>query len=468
MISQLLNRDFMSKSTRRLHQAIRAQSKKYEKGDSDVISLMEDAGVDLADLQRAESALKTVTDESSNSFEQHGEVFFPRDPIVSIAQSALQQYCDEKRQPNVISKPRGAAQTKNVPVTNSEMDTTLAQFLSGPPPERGLWKKFELLDIGWANCLTAIGVRKLFSRHPFNQEPAVPVKIGNRARVILVGDWGSGLDRAQKVAGVIRDQIDDQSAKSRDKHVIHLGDVYYSGLSREYENNFLKYWPVLKKEGDDITSWTLNANHDMFSGGWGYFEYVLRDDARFKRHRDRNGNASSFFSLENDNWQILGLDTGYHDNLIFDAHDLYGDQAGWVANRIAHNPDKKCILLSHHQPFSAFEKDGEKLLKKLEEPLVSGGVRAWFWGHEHRCALYQPREGIEYPRCIGHGGVPFYVSKKKLPFGVSYEYKEGFRDLVEKWNYFGFAVMDFEDQVINVRYINERGNTHHEERLVKT
>jgi len=467
MISQLLNRDFMLQSTRRLHQAINAQSEEFKSGDSDVISLMQEAGVDFDDLQRAETALNTVVNAESNSFDQHGEVFFPRDPIVSIAQSALQQYCDEKRQPNVISKSRGAAQSKNVAVTDLEMDPALAQFLSGPPPQRGLWNKYELLDIGWASCLTAIGVRKLFSRHPFNQEPAIPVKIGNRARVILLGDWGSGLDRAQKIAAVIRDQIDDQSASSRDKHVIHLGDVYYSGLPREYENNFLKYWPVHKNEQHEISSWTLNANHDMYSGGWGYFDYVLQDDARFKRQRDGDGNASSFFSLENDNWQILGLDTGYHDNLIFDAHDLYGEQAAWVAKRQTDNPDKKCILLSHHQPFSAFEKGGEKLLQKLEEPLRSG-VRAWFWGHEHRCALYQPRAGIEYPRCIGHAGVPFYVSKQELPLGVSYEYKEGFRDLVEKWNYFGFAVLDFEDQVINVRYINERGNTHHEEQLSKT
>ena len=467
MISQLLNRDFMLRSTHRLHQAIKAQSKKYDNGDFDVIRQMEEAAVEPDDLQRAAEAFNGVLQKESNAFDQHGEVFFPRDAVVSIVQSALQQYCDEKRQQNVISQPRRAAATKNIAVTDYQMDPALAEFLSGPPPQRGLWKKYELLDIGWANCLAAIGVRKLFSSHPFNSQPAVPVKIGNRARVILVGDWGSGLDRAQKVASVIRDQIDDPSATTRDKHVIHLGDVYYCGLPREYENNFLKYWPVQSKEASTISSWTLNANHDMYSGGWGYFEYVLRDDPRFKRHRDRDDNASSFFSLENNDWQILGLDTGYHDNLIFDAHDLYGDQPSWVADRIAKNPKKNCILLSHHQPFSAFESGGDKLLKKLEAPLRRGGVRAWFWGHEHRCALYQPREGIEYPRCIGHGGVPFYVSKKKLPLGVSYEYKEGFRNLVEKWNYFGFAVLDFEDQVINVRYINERGNKHHEERIVK-
>ena len=114
-----------------------------------------------------------------------------------------------------------------------------------------------------------------------------------------------------------------------------------------------------------------------------------------------------------------------------------------------------------------YEDGGEKLLKKLEDPLTRERVRAWFWGHEHRCVLYEPREHIEYPRCVGHGGIPFYVAKGIPPRGVIYEYRDGFSDLLESWNYFGFVVLDFEDDKIVVSYINERNLKHHEEVLTK-
>ena len=83
--------------------------------------------------------------------------------------------------------------------------------------------------------------------------------------------------------------------------------------------------------------------------------------------------------------------------------------------------------------------------------------------------FYEPRHKIEYPRCIGHGGIPFYVSDDPLPAsqGVTYEYRDGFDDLLETWNYFGFVVLDFEDDVINVRYINERNYEHKSEILTR-
>ena len=33
-----------------------------------------------------------------------------------------------------------------------------------------------------------------------------------------------------------------------------------------------------------MTSWALNGNHDMYSGGWGYFDHLLADE-RFSRQR---------------------------------------------------------------------------------------------------------------------------------------------------------------------------------------
>lgn len=468
MLSQLLSRDFMLKSVGTLAQTMSAQAGLHADGDADLAKLMEEAYVSEDDLRRAAAEFEeAVRREAARQPEEHdGVAFFPRDPVMSIAQSALQQFCEERRPSQIGGGTRGASASQNIAVTDERMDDSLAAFLTGGPAERDLWGRFERLDIGWANCLAAIGVRGLRGLHPFNENPAVPYKIGDRARVILVSDWGSGLPRAQKVAAAIRDELDDADAALRDKHVIHLGDVYYSGLPREYESNFLAYWPVQRKEAETISSWCLNANHDMYSGGWGYFDYLLRDDVRFQRHMDSSGVPSSFFSLENEHWLLLGLDTGYHENLIFDAHDLYGGQAAWVSGRLAAVPSKNGILLSHHQPFSAYERGGKQILDKLSVPLKAGRVRAWFWGHEHRCVLYEEKENIACPRCVGYGGIPFHIPGAP-PAGVLYEYRRGFPDLLESWNYFGFVVLDFEDDIINVRYVNERGNKHHEEVIRK-
>jgi hypothetical protein len=66
------------------------------------------------------------------------------------------------------------------------------------------------------------------------------------------------------------------------------------------------------------------------------------------------------------------------------------------------------ILLSHHGPHSAFEAwyqiPAKQLAKVIHRPVI------WFWGHEHRLAIYEKfrvKEGIEaYGRCMGHGGMP--------------------------------------------------------------
>jgi hypothetical protein len=463
MIKQFLERDFMLSSAKTLAKTTEEMQARTD--DSEVIKkLMETAEVEETDLQEAKrELLKAITREEVRAPDKEDSVsFFPRDVIMSLTQSALQQYCETRKAQSIVEKTaeiKAAAPHGEIPVTDKELAPQLADFLSNDAPSK-LFSDFELADIGWANCLLAIGVRNWRKPRAFNSTPAAPYKIGDRARVILVSDWGSGLPRAQKVAEAIRKELDDPAAADRDKHLIHLGDVYYSGWAAEYEKNFLGYWPVKAGEVDTVTSWSLNANHDMYSGGDGYFNCLLGDD-RFK-HQEK----SSFFSLENDKWIVLGLDTGYSDNRVFDAHDLYGAQDQWAYDKLANAKGKKGIILSHHQPFSAYEKGGDKLLAKLRRPLDDDLVLAWFWGHEHRCALYEEREKIKYPRLIGHGGIPFYKEAGTLPTGVLYEYKDGFDDLFETWNYFGFVVLDFDAQQITARYINERGQEHRRETII--
>jgi hypothetical protein len=60
--------------------------------------------------------------------------------------------------------------------------------------------------------------------------------------------------------------------------------------------------------------------------------------------------------------------------------------------------------MTHHQPISAFDKHCPALLRLLQQNKVT----AWFWGHEHRFALYAHRSDLPYGRLIGHGGVPVH------------------------------------------------------------
>ena len=70
------------------------------------------------------------------------------------------------------------------------------------------------------------------------------------------------------------------------------------------------------------------------------------------------------------------------------------------------------LLFSHHQPYSLLDNQGPKLIAKLGRLLDAGEIFAWYWGHEHRCVLYDahPRWKL-HGRCVGHGGFPEYRDK---------------------------------------------------------
>jgi hypothetical protein len=300
--------------------------------------------------------------------------------------------------------------------------------------------------------------RWLRGRHVFPRDAAPPFPIGNQDRVLLVGDWGSGIPRAQQVATAMRSSLEQAVREGRRCHVIHLGDTYYTGTEREYRLRFLAHWPVYPTDSlADTSSWCLNANHDMYSGGYDYFDYLLKEP-RFSRQ-----GRSSYFSLENDHWQLLGLDSAYADG------DFYGAQPAWVEEQRLAAPQKAGGLLTHHQPFSAFETSGPLMLDRLRLTLNRKAIRAWFWGHEHRCAIYKPRGGIEYPRLIGHGGVPVWTPQGNQPDEVTYEFGRDQREYLlsygEKFQRFGFAELTFDRERLEVRYITELGNESKKELL---
>ena len=377
--------------------------------------------------------------------------YFSRDELTSLVQSALEAYFEERR-PELIVEEEPAAGDGLAPGAAALPDPVTDRALD-VSEHRELLGRFEITDPGWINSVVAMGWRRLRDRHPFTASPAPPRPLARDARIVLVADWGSGIPRARNVAAEIRRIIEPDIGR-REQHVIHLGDVYYSGWKREYDKHFLDPWPV--HPGEPVGSWSCNGNHDMYSGGHAYFDHLLADP-RFHGHR-----GSSWFSLENDDWQLLGLDTAYDD------HALKDPQGRWVAEKLRRHPERRTMLLSHHQAFSAYGSDGPRLRETLREPLESRRIDAWFWGHEHRCVFYEDGHlGVGKARLIGHGGVPVYAHREPLRRPATYQFTRSFPTAWEEWALMGFAVLELSGAEAEVRYVDEFGNVYAEERLTQ-
>lgn len=236
---------------------------------------------------------------------------------------------------------------------------------------------------GWKFLKSKLGLRHR-ARFPGLPGPADTRRLPNGARVAILGDWGTGLYGAPRCANSIATDPDGFAA------VVHLGDVYYSGSDNEVEQHFLNQWPWL---GGDVVNRACNSNHEMYSGGGPYF----------KRTLPRFGQSSSVFRLETDHWVVAGLDTGYDD------HDLRQGQAPWLESVVRELDGRHLVLFSHHQLFSRLDSQGPKLASGLGSLLAGNQVFAWYWGHEHRLALYDqhPTWGL-HARCVGHGGYPYF------------------------------------------------------------
>jgi hypothetical protein len=253
-----------------------------------------------------------------------------------------------------------------------------------PLPTGGEEAKFDTHDwFGWAR----VAWERLKHLKPHKMvRPAggTPGPFPDVGRIAILGDWGTGLYGAPPIArSVLKDP--DPFAM-----LLHLGDVYYSGTENEVEERFLQQWPFRS----EAVNRALNSNHEMYSGGEAYFGKTL---PRFNQE-------GSYFAFQNKCWTLVGLDVAYDDHAIDDV------QVAWLEDVLAGAGTRKVILFSHHQLYSHFELQGNKLWghPRFGAMLRSKRFFAWYWGHEHRCTIFEDRDSAFglYARCIGHGGMP--------------------------------------------------------------
>lgn len=288
----------------------------------------------------------------------------------------------------------------------------------------------------------------VYAASPSGQPGVFPMP--EQCRVALAGDWGSGTPSAYRVRQRLQEQAPDMT--------IHLGDIYYSGTVKEVEQYFLG--PDDWYRGP-LGTYALNANHEMYSGGAGYFERLLP-----ALHQQ-----TSYFCLANAHWRIVAVDTGYYTKffplleLLVAARLLKLHRANrrWLQDVVFADPDDRrpVILLSHHQWFSAFEDEYTRLGRQLRPYLDR--VLLWFWGHEHRFAAYGVFGLGDGPqvraRCIGHGGMPIELgARPKRPRHlVCYDTRPNPANAIghEPIGYCGYALLGFDANTLTVQYYDE-------------
>ncbi len=315
-----------------------------------------------------------------------------------------------------------------------------------------LFSQFGPNDWEWIKTVVQGGLTRIDGKHGFGLTPAEE-PMAARARIVLFGDWATGTPRAQALAKQIEAELAEADPDA-ELHVIHLGDVYYCGEPDEYQRRFLRFWPA-RGPHKDAVSWNLNGNHDMYSGGRGYFGLITppaaaaapedetaaapedetaaapedttaaaSEDKTAAASEDKTGprpdafkqqNGTSFFRISNEHWQIIGLDSAYIDN------DFDPRQQPWLDKWLGLAPDdqsptriqhRKTILLSHHQLGSSQAQGsvGPGIRERTDLARRSRLIHAWFWGHEHRAFVYEPYLDVACPVCIGNGGVPELLS----------------------------------------------------------
>ena len=295
----------------------------------------------------------------------------------------------------------------------------------------------------------------------------IPIKAG--ARIGLIGDWGTGAEPARRVLRQLK-------AESPDI-LIHLGDIYYSGTPAECRFNFEEIAnSVFDRATSHLPVYTLAGNHDMYSGGLGYYDLIRRLNAPPMTQ------PASFFCLraEDESWQLLAMDTGQHDHTPNPSHPeptyVDQDEVDWHEQRIREFPGKT-ILLSHHQLFSAFssvapaaERGREPCfnprLKAAFDQLRGTGktIAAWFWGHEHNLCIYETHLGLSRGRCLGHSAIPVFSQDNPYdvldgiddPPKITKRTKLSVRDNIYAH---GFAVLALGKTKVDVDYFEDIGGT---------
>lgn len=361
---------------------------------------------------------------------------------------------------------------------------------TGLPPDAGTLRRLAAFTSSvknWAKWASHV-MRYFTSRkHAFlhYENESGLYSLDRKCVLAVAGDWGTGTDEAQHVTCEMK--------KHKPDYTVHLGDVYYVGDLPELEENCLGRniggakgvaWELGTKG-----SFALNGNHEMYACGTAYFDTFLRKLGPLDPSGEPQGQKASFFCLENKYWKIIGLDTGYYSTGIRTALSflsrikkiqwlrktswfkpsckLHDDLMKWLSTVLPSEPKgadsetvvPALIFLSHHEYYSSFDDWYRIPARQLRDLIPPDRPVLWFWGHEHRFAVYDcfgTRDGIQaFGRCIGHGGMP--VDRHAIPDitdcnCVLYDNRRYRTNEDIDVGYNGFITLEFDGPTLYVNY----------------
>ncbi|MGB6869086.1 MAG: hypothetical protein WBD93_05700, partial [Acidobacteriaceae bacterium] len=164
----------------------------------------------------------------------------------------------------------------------------------------------------------------------------------------------------------------------------------------------------------------------------------------------------------------FGLDTAYVPFSISGGTRDANLKCQWdfLVQGIKANPGRKNILLSHNQPISAFAKEYADAGPLREEyyQLISAtqtdAAYAWFFGHEHRCTIYDD-SALQYKaRLLGNGAIPHDPQTETVPQPNCTKFTAANHGVLNggPLAICTFALLSLDRDQITVDYINEDGS----------
>ncbi len=321
---------------------------------------------------------------------------------------------------------------------------------------------------GWIPVFLKIVAEKIHLQskaefpHVDPNDDALVTTLPDTCKLILVADWGAHNDHAANIRDLIKKETQDATVPV---YFVHLGDIYYSGTRWECIR-LLSSWPLSDENGPiKGKSFALNGNHEMYSGGDGYFSIIL----------PQLGQKASYFVLRSPKWDFYGLDTAYVPACFHSSQDARLDvQWTWLKKQMDSAADRKHVFLTHYQPCSAnlTEHEAGQVLRDQLAELQTGGVRpveGWFFGHQHKCYIYEDQRIPYRARLIGHGSFPHDIQKEKYPDSdlsgkplMAFAQLD-YRGYESGLAYSGYVSIDVTNDLLSVRYVDEDGGLFHQE-----
>ncbi len=244
------------------------------------------------------------------------------------------------------------------------------------------------------------------------------------ARFILVGDTGTGDERARSVAAEIRRRAESAPVS----HVFLLGDnVYENGEARFIASKFLDVYRGILSLGVRVHA--ALGNHDLERCRESGVRPVPRDETAYALSRDCEVDAHlatpefgyrdgfRYYSIEvpgggragspgNPLVEVLVLDSntlGAEKNKIEDGADE--PQLRWLAEALRVSQARWKVVAMHETMYTPTKcqwlglicrGDDAALRSELEPIFAEHGVDVVFQGHQHFYARLKPQRGIRY------------------------------------------------------------------------